>query len=265
MEQKRSESNTEPAVLGALHKLPEAETFTVLLYNVRSLNSPGRLAELCCHLELHQPTLLALNETWLDPSTPNLEVPGYELVARRDRPDWKPGSLNHGGVALYKRGGGPGVTHLEDSATAERQWFSVHTALGSVLLGVWYRAPGSPASHTETLDEELDRLSEGCFATYVLGDLNVWHKKWLRFSPTNTAEGELLHQTCKKHSLKEVVRQPTRGENLLDLVLTSLPEKTTTRLLPAVADHKGVLTTVSVPTPAETTVTRTVWLYKKAS
>ena len=93
----------------------------------------------------------------------------------------------------------------------------------------------------------------------------MWHKKWLRYSPQNTPADELLQQACKKYSLKEVVQAPTRDGNLLDLVLTNLPEKSSTTLLPALVDHRGVLTTVTVPTPLETTVRRTVWLYKKAS
>ena len=105
---------------------------------MRSLNFAGKVAQLVCLLEEHEPTLLALCETWLDPSTVNLVLPNYELVARRDRPHWRPGQQNHGGVALYKRVGHLTVTHLEDSDTAEREWFSVHSNLGPVLLGVWY-------------------------------------------------------------------------------------------------------------------------------
>ena len=243
----------------------KAGSFTVLLLNVQSLNSAQKLAELTCYLEQHQPTLLALNETWLDPSTPNLVVPNYELVARRDRAGWRPGTLNHGGVALYKLAGSLTVTHLEDSETAERQWFSVHTDLGPALLGVWYRPPDAQTQQTETLDGELEKLSSGHFATYLVGDLNVWHKKWLRFSPKNTSEGELLMHICSKYGLVETVRQPTRGDNLLDLVLTNAPQDTATKVTPKLADHQGVLATVIVPCPTEYTASREVWCYKKAS
>ena len=188
----------------------EADNFTLLHYNLRSLNAETRLAELVCYLEQHNPTLLALNETWLDPSKPHLVIPNYELVHRRDRPGWRPGTLNHGGVALYKRSGTATVTHLEDSDTAERSWFSVHTTLGPILLAVWYRPPAAAQEHLDTFESELAKLTPGNFATYVVGDLNVWHKKWLKHSPANTREGEQLQQVCQTHSLKKTVKKPTR-------------------------------------------------------
>ena len=98
----------------------------------------------------------------------------------------------------------------------------------------------------------------------MVGDLNVWHKKWLKHSPSNTAEGEQLQQVCHTYSLVETVRKPTREGNLLDLVLTNFASNTTTTLLPKLADHCGVLARVEVPTPQETVVTREVWCYKRA-
>ena len=50
----------------------------------------------------------------------------------------------------------------------------------------------------------------------VVGDINIWHKKWLKHSPADTLEGERLHSICKVHGLKQLVSEPTRGLNLLD-------------------------------------------------
>ena len=118
---------------------------------------------------------------------------------------------------------------------------NLHRAdVGGVFLGVWYRPPGSDASHIESLDEELERLSEGMSCTLWVGDMSVWQTSWLKHSPSNTLEGERLHSICKGHSLKQIVDQPTRGPNLLDSALSSIPY-THVSVLPKVADHNAVL------------------------
>ena len=151
-----------------------------------------------------------------------LSLANYSLVSRRDRPNSKAGKLNHGGVAVYSRDGSILVTHIEDSVVAERSWHTIHTDLGGVLFGAWYRPPGSPHSHIESLDTELELLSVGMIGSLVVGDVNIWHKKWLKHSPADTLEGERLHNICKVHGLKQLVSEPTRGPNLLDLALCSL-------------------------------------------
>ena len=110
-------------------------------------------------------------------------------VSQRDRPDSKVGMLNHGGVALCYRVGSILVTHLEDSKIAERSWHIIHTDLGGILFGVWYHPPGSPHSHIESLDGELDCLSTGMLGTLTMGDVNIWHRSWLKHSPADIIEG----------------------------------------------------------------------------
>ena len=53
--------------------------------------------------------------------------------------------------------------------------------------------------------------------------------------------------------MKQLVTEPTRGPNLLDLVLSSLGAAASASVVPAIADHKGILVNV-----------RSVWDYKKA-
>ena len=236
--------------------------FTVFFINIQSINSPLKRAALAAELERLTPDILGLNETWLDSSVENLDIPGYELVSRRDRPSSRVGKLNHGGVALYRRRGGILVTHLEDSSIAERSWHVVHADVGGLLLGLWYRPPASSHAHIESFDSELERLGEGMIGSLVVGDVNVWHKCWLKHSPANTLEGERLHAICKEHGLKQLVQEPTRGPNLLDVVLSSLHGAVSAVVTPAVADHKGVIVTVNLPKPETHVIERTVWDYK---
>ena len=142
-------------------------------------------------LENHKPDLVALTETWLDDSIGVLDIPGYNLVSRRDRVKARTSGLNYGGIALYSRRGNILVTHLEHSAVAERSWHVVHTDMGGVLLGLWYRPPGAEARDIYSFDDELSRLSVDMIGTLVVGGMNVWHKSWLKHSPADTADREI--------------------------------------------------------------------------
>ena len=107
---------------------------------------------------------------------------------------------------MYSRVSGILIAHLEDSVIAERSWHTIHTDLGGILFGTWYRPPGSPHNHIVSLDGELERLSAGMIGCLVMGDLNIWHKSWLKHSPADTLEGEHLHIICKEHNLKQLVQ-----------------------------------------------------------
>ena len=231
---------------------------------MRSINSKTKQAELSVHLELHQPDILGITESWLDASTPYLAIPNYSLISRRDRPGHVAGTMNHGGILLYSRNGGIMVTHLEDSNVAERSWHAIHTNVGPILFGLWYRPPGAPREHTSSLQLELDKLSGQAIGVYVIGDMNIHHKKWLRHSAGNTAEGQELQDICTQYNLVEKVQAPTRGQHLLDLVLTSMPDHTTAKLLPQIADHNGVLIQTRVDAEKTCTFQRQVFDFGKA-
>ena len=68
--------------------------------------------------------------------------------------------------------------------------------------------------------------------------------RWLTYSARESAEGRLLNDISDQLGMRQLVREPTRGKYLLDLVLTDVLE-CTARPCAAVADHKGVLTQVT--------------------
>ena len=76
------------------------------------------------------------------------------------------------------------------------------------------------------MQTELQRLRGQCVGILVVGDLNVHQRKWLRFSSNDTPEGSLLYNITVEEGLQQVVKEPTRNEYLLDLVLTDIPGTT---------------------------------------
>ena len=122
---------------------------------MRSIISAGKRALLCVDLEKHRPDIVGVVETWLDESVQSLDVPGYNLVSRRDLEKTQVSGLNHGGIALSARCSGILVTHLQHSTVAERSWHVIHSDVGGILLGLWYRPPGAGANDIESFEDEL--------------------------------------------------------------------------------------------------------------
>ena len=115
----------------------------------------------------------------------------------------------------------------------------------------------------QEFETELEMFSANTIGSLVMGDFNVHHARWLKLSNGNTPEGDALLHICQRHLLKERVGKPTRGEYLLDLVLSNL-DCVRTAVLPKVADHSMLLVTLEIPHPSARFITRQVWDFKKA-
>ena len=77
------------------------------------------------------------------------------------------------------------------------------------------------------------------FGTILVGDMNVHEVSWLKFSDGTSPEGRALRDVACCHGWDERVRKPTRGGNLLDLVLTDLGSAVTTKLAAGISDHRS--------------------------
>ena len=203
-----------------------------------------------------------LQETWLTDSVEEIVIEGYYLVGHLDRTVGP--KAGYGGVAVYAKNTLSNIALLEHSDGAERSWCILHTHIGAILLGNWYRAPDAGDSSIETLPAELDRLRAEVVGVILLGDINIHHRKWLRHSRENSAIGERLWSVCKDSGLKQHVAEPTRGLYLLDLVLADVGELLKVQVLPELADHKVVCIDLDVLVPVCDETTRQVWNFHKA-
>ena len=232
------------------------EEISILHANVRGLRSKRTELEATVRLLDPRPAILCLNETFLDRSIEEFSIPGYQCVARRDRKDgW-------GGVAVYAADTvARRVVLVESSEAAERCWLTLHTQMGPFLLCCWYRPPASDdSSAIESFAAEHAVHATSAVGTIVLGDLNVHHQQWLRHSSGTSAEGRALLSATQELGLQQLVRHPTRGDYLLDLVLSDIP-RTKTQVLGKISDHSMVLASVPIAIPSETSVKREVWDY----
>ena len=150
------------------------------------------------------------------------------------------------------------------SETSERSWVTLHTELGPLLIGVWYRPPDEAPEELASLTEELEKHSIGHIRTFLCCDANVHQKKWLRYSDGNTNLGQKLQDICSDAGLTQIVREPTRKENLLDLIVTSMPESSKATVVGSVSDHRAVFCATNIDVPQIVEVEREVWNFRDA-
>ena len=236
------------------------EGISVLTVNIQSVNSAHHLAQLSHQLNLHRPHVVLIQETWLDKSTESVNIPGYTEVSRRDRSD----GPNRGGILILQRDDFNGLVKICNCETEERSWHFLRLGVETILLASWYRPGASEHDGFVNLHRQVGQYFQVLSGVFLAGDLNVHHRKWLRFSNGNTTIGDDLKSVCEFYGLFQLVREPTREDYLLDLVLTNI-SPCTVSVLPAIADHKSVLTKLPVPEVLEVSIKREVWILAKAN
>ena len=109
-----------------------------------------------------------------------------------------------------------------------------------------------------SLREEILQHSADSCGCIIAGDMNIHHKKWLKFSNADTPHGSMLKSICDEFDLHQHVKSPTRQQYLLDLCLSD-SDYCKTKILCQIADHKMLLISLRMPMQKTTTISRSVW------
>ena len=102
---------------------------------------------------------------------------------------------------------------------------SKHTIITAV-----YRPPDSSATKFKDLiaamQEKIDELSHNSRVPdmYITGDFNFPKIDWEHGSTTLDESEEMLMRFIDSNFLSQIVREPTRSPNILDLVITNKPD-----------------------------------------
>ena len=193
----------------------------------------GKKEELKVLIESEKPDCLILVETKLDNSFKNSEFfDVWNVVVREDR------NIYGGGViiaVLRKYTASPVIIKYDDpSWNPELYWVKLQSLnrRKPVYICGLYRSQRDPRStHTiECLRESLSKLPGKQQHIVILGDANL-HINWETLQPqqnsfTKSLDQELIN-ICHDFNLTQKVNFATRGQNTLDIYLTSDPSKTT--------------------------------------
>ena len=107
--------------------------------------------------------------------------------------------------------------------------------------------------------------------TIVLGgDFNLpgidWDNGVVNSKAANKSQCELLLSSLDTHALAQIHKEPTREENILDLLITSKPGLIKpSHSVPGISDHCAVVTELDIDPPYRRTKPRPVRQFKKVN
>ena len=182
---------------------------TFMAANARSLAKPDATISLSTELTTtNNIDLCFISETWLNKNVPsNLICPDGYVIVRKDRADGRRG----GGVAIVCRNDWK-IRPIISESNFECLWCEISTTNSKYYTASIYHPPDplyDESALLEYLSESMEQiLSELPTARIILaGDVNHLPIKDL---------------SCQ-HNLQQLVNKPTRGERVLDVVLTNCP------------------------------------------
>jgi hypothetical protein len=215
-----------------------------------------------------KPDIILGCESKLDSNYTSTEVfpPGFE-VFRKDR------SSSGGGVFVAVTDSLLVTHECCLDVGAEIVWIKLQTTCSKPLyISSFYRPPSSGIDPLEALEQSLAAIPCRSLPNIILsGDINLPDINWE--SMTHTPSPQYGHsvndkfiQVCQDSNLTQCVSQPTRGNNILDLFLTTNPDLVTHQeITEGISDHDAVLTEVNIKAKHTRKKPRNVYLFKKGN
>ena len=195
-----------------------------LYFNSRSIVNKTRELEVIANSKQYD--LIAIRETWLNDSISNNELLPSDkyYIYRRDRE-----LPSHGGGVMLAVGRSlQSVQRIDLEINAQILVCEIRQeAKKKFLCVVFYRPPSTNFEYMNCFKKFLRKASKTCILQLViLVDFNFPHVNW----STGTAiYNDRLHNEFTKmvrdNFLWQKVESPTRGANILALLLTNIPHK----------------------------------------
>lgn len=233
----------------------------------------GKILELQSFIEGENPDVLAIQETKIDKSIQTaelfLDILNYD-VYRNDR------TLHGGGVMLLVNKSLNAMPLYIFENGSESVWAKATFNGSSHYFGCWYKDPESPIENIKLLREQLSKIQTQSPKNkipniHLLGNFNFPSIDW----DTKTGKnGKVLSQTdgqafvdiLNDHHIEQLIDFPTRGENVLDLMLTTLPSQICDINSPdKLSDHEVISCNLCVFTKPTKTVKCKFYLYNKGN
>jgi hypothetical protein len=258
---------------GKSKKSPPRKPLKILNVHVNCQSISPKKAEFQNLIDSTQPDIVVATETWLETGKHHDGEIGevgqfinkYKIY-RRDRKD------GYGGVLIA-------VTHDlissrvdELESDAEMLWVRINIVGSKTLyVSAFYRPQEQDQVSHESFKSSLSRIVGYPNAhVWIAGDLNFpgidWSSKTLKPSCRYPALHQDLIDSLDDYGFHQLVSEPTRGQNTLDLFITNNPTLINkVMVIPGISDHHGVLVEGNLTPITNHQQQRQVPLYKKAN
>ena len=212
--------------------------------NSQSINALTALADrqiqIASLLQTHEPHFLLIAETWLNDLKSPPVFQGYSLVARKDKAS-KTGI--GGGTCIYRK--------MNLKTTSPKVLLKLPLCQVSsvryrdLLIQLVYRSPKQKIEDDRQLYEFLQSTPEK--NRVIFGDFNL-APAWTP-NTVPTGQSELIKEAFEEMDMTQMIDEPTRGQNILDLLFLSKPELLKNKLCVAdyIADHNVIFAEIKAP------------------
>ena len=201
----------------AKNSLENSTTFGYKYVSLNARSIVNKRNEVNIMVEDIDPHIVGITESWAttDISEAELEMTRYDMF-RKDRL-----GRRGGGVILYiKESIQAYEIKLEKEAECEEAvWCNIVTGNSTLTVGLLYRSPNISIDENEKVQNAIKEVSKrDCI---IMGDFN--HEIYPGIQSTGREDQEFLN-LVQDSFLTQHVLEPTRGENVLDIVLSSQKE-----------------------------------------
>ena len=203
----------------AKNSLENSTTFGYKCVCLNARSIVNKRNELNIMVEDNDPHIIGITESWATPdiSDAELGMTGY-VMFRKDRI-----GRRGGGVILYiKESIQAYEIKLEKQAECEEAvWCSIVTGNSTLTVGLVYRSPNISTDENEKIQNAIKEVSKrDCI---IMGDFYHGRIQWKSQQSTGS-EDHIFFNLVQDSFLTQHVLEPTRGENILDIVLSSQKE-----------------------------------------
>ena len=198
---------------------PPSQFVTCCCLNARSIaNKALDLQALMAERKLD---IIAITESFLSDDILDGElISGQYQVFRRDH------DRHGGGVMLVTNNNVQGLRRYNLESSSELMWVELSLKPCKMLVGVFYNPPGNNLNALIQLQSSLMSIPKTSHVV-LCGDFNVPNVNWelaLPSSASNNSSANFLCDIVADFNLHQLVREPTRCNNILDLILTTHPD-----------------------------------------
>ena len=129
-----------------------------------------------------------------------------------------------GGVILYIKESiqADEITLEKEAECEEAVWYNIVTGNSTLTVGLVYRSTNINTDENEKVQTVKQEVSKrDCI---IMGDFNHGRKQWKSLHSSTGSEDQMFFNLVQYRFLTQHVLEPTRGENALDIVLSSQKE-----------------------------------------
>lgn len=246
-------------------KRNKSQPLKILIVNFQSIKSKqGQVKNL---IESTKPDIILGTETWIEGSITNNQI--LPLTYNVYRKDW---NTNGGGVLIAISNDHLSSPVPELDTDCEIIWAKINLVESKDLyLASYYNSKISNEHSIEELGRSLDRASSIKKALVIAGgDFNLpgwdWRSKSLKPDTAYPSIHYKFTDILDDNGLVQLVEEPTRGLNTLDLLVTNNPSRfTRIKTIPGISDHDIVFSEIDIEPPKRKQIPRRIPLYKNAN